>query len=152
MTKLARGARTRSCGFTLLEVLLVVGVLGVLTTIVIFALNPAKQLADARNAQRKLNVNSIINAVYQYSIDNGAIPSAIPTTTATAVCKTGAVCTGLVDLSVLTLNQKYLVAIPFDPASSTANSSGYTIIASVNGRVTVAAPAAENGAAVSVTR
>ena len=143
-----------SSGFTLLEVLLVVAILGILASIVILAINPSKQLADARNAQRKVNVNAIINAVSQYAIDNaGSIPASIPTTTATAICKTGSVsCSGFVDLSALTTNQKYLVAIPFDPASSTASGAGYTIIASSNGRVTVGAPAAENGATISVTR
>ena len=148
-----RRSRTHSAGFTLLEVLLVVAVLGILAAIVILAINPSKQLADARNAQRKLNVNTIINAVYQYSIDNGgSLLATIPTTTATGICKTGAICTGLVDLTALTLNQKYLTSVPSDPSSSTPNSTNYTIIASTNSRVTVAAPAAENGAVISVTR
>ena len=151
MTVLAH--RTRSRGFTLLEVLLVVAVLGILAAIVVLAINPSKQLADARNAQRKLNVGAILNAVSQYSIDTGSTPGAIPTAAATPICKTGGTCAGLVDLTVLTLNQKYLVSIPFDPASSTANSTGYTIIASsTTGRITVAAPAAENSLTITATR
>ena len=143
-----------SSGFTLLEVLLVVAILGILASIVILAINPSKQLADARNAQRKVDVNTILSAVYQYAIDNnGAMPGTLPTTTATAICKTGATCTGLADLSVLTNGQKYLVSIPMDPASTTVTSAGYTIIASsTTNRITVTAPAAENGAVISATR
>jgi len=142
-------------GFTLLEVLLVVAILGILAAIVILAINPSKQLADARNAQRRVDVNTILSAVYQYAIDNsGAMPGTLATTTATPICKTGAgICTGLTDLSVLTNGQKYLVSIPMDPASTTASSTGYTIIASsTTGRITVAAPAAENGVAITATR
>ena len=97
-------------------------------------------------------MNTILNAVYQYAVDNnGTLPTTI-TTTSTAVCKTGGTCAGLIDLSVLTTNEKYLTAIPADPTGSTTNSSGYNILKSANGRITVSAPSAEQGAAISVTR
>ena len=141
-------------GFTLLEVLLVVAALGILASIVIFAINPAKMLADARNAQRKIDLNTITNAVYQYAVDNNGVVPTVITGSTTPICKTGNTsCTGLVDLSILTIGQKYLVSMPFDPASSTASSTGYTIMASsTTGRITASAPAAENGAVISITR
>lgn len=141
-------------GFTLLEVLLVVAIISILAGIVILALNPTKQLGDSRNAQRRVDVNTILSAVYQYSIDNnGNIPSAI-TTTATAICQTNTVsCTGYIDLTVLTTNEKYLVAIPRDPSiTATTGTAGYTIVKDSFNRVTVAAPNAEQGATISVTR
>ena len=55
-------------GFTLIEVLLVVAIIAILAGIVILAVNPAKQLADTRNAQRRADVNTIINAAYQLSL------------------------------------------------------------------------------------
>ncbi len=139
-------------GFTLLEILLVVAGIAILAGIVIVALNPGKQLGEIKNAQRKSDVNTILNAVYQYSIDNvGTVPASI-TTTPTAICTTGGTCTGIIDLSVLTTNGKYLVAMPKDPTTATANSTGYNISKDANGRVTVSAPGAEQGATITATR
>jgi type IV pilus assembly protein PilA len=138
--------------FTLLEILLVVALLSILAGIVILAINPSKQLAQTRNAQRSVDTNTILNAVYQYSVDNdGNLPASI-TTTQTEICKTGGDCSGLIDLSVLTANEEYLVSIPFDPTEDSPNGAGYEIKKSVNGRVTVAAPDAELGETISVTR
>ncbi len=149
-------------GFTLLEILLVVAALATLAGIVILAINPAKQLGETRNAQRRVDANTILNAVYQYAIDNsGSLPG--PGSIATSadcagvaaheICKTDAVsCTGLVDLDDLTANETYLVALPSDPTGSSTNGTGYHIAKSANSRVTLCAPSAEQGASISVTR
>lgn len=147
-------------GFTLLEILLVVAAIAILAGIVIIAINPGKQLGDTRNAQRRSDVTTILNAVYQYSVDNnGTLPASVPTndtcaTTATnEVCKMGAAdCTGLVDLSAVTTNQRYLVSIPTDPQGATTNGAGYHIARNANGRIVVCAPDAEQGQTISVTR
>ncbi|MAZ40572.1 hypothetical protein CL654_00435 [bacterium] len=146
-------------GFTLLEVLLVVAIIAILAGIVILAINPNKQLGDTRNAERRSDVSTILNAVYQYALDNdGNLPSDI-TTSNLEVCATGGSCAGYADLSVLTNNERYLVSIPVDPQGATtsaANGTGYYIYQSSNGRVTVSAPAAltESSAtsSISVTR
>lgn len=144
-------------GFTLLEVLLVVAVIAILAGIVIIAINPGKQLADARDAQRRSDVTTILNAIYQYSLDNnGAIPTDI-TTSAVEICNsTGVPCDtpAAVDLGVLTASQEYLSDIPEDPQCTdvcASNGVGYTVLQTANGRITVAAPDAENGT-ISVTR
>jgi prepilin-type N-terminal cleavage/methylation domain-containing protein len=147
-----KAIKNKRKGFTLIEVLLVVAIIAILAGIVILAVNPAKQLADTRNAQRRSDVNTIINAIYQYSIDNnGNLPASI-TIAGGDACVTGGTCTGLVDLSVLTNNGKYLVAMPKDPSTATANDTKYLVVKDANGRVVVSAPDAEQGASISVTR
>lgn len=156
--------RSNQRGFTLLEVLLVVAVIAILAGIVIIAINPGKNLSDTRDSQRKADVTTIINGLYQYLVDSGGtLPtpgggSVAITTTDTEICKTGATCTNLVDLTFLTASGKYLVAIPSDPKCPTGCTDatpvfgvGYTIAKDAGGRYIVKAPGAETGT-IQVTR
>ncbi len=154
-------------GFTLLEVLLVVAIIAILAGIVIIAINPGKNLGDTRNSQRSADVNTIINGVYQYVLDNngsnppvgGRTGAVAISSTLTEVCNaTASTCTGLVDLNVLSTNGKYLVSIPSDPScpggtpACAANGAGYKIGLTTNGRLQVTAPQAEQSKTISVTK
>lgn len=151
-------------GFTLLEVLLVVAAIGILAGIVIIALNPAKQLGDTRDAQRRSDVNTILNAIHQYAIDNnGTLPAGIDTTTGTAqvlgTAGSGAdtTCTAEtteaagVDLAS-DLVPTYIVGIPTDPTTGTAANTDYYVNQDSNGRLTVGACDPEGSGAITVTR
>jgi|GEM_PF-383468 len=221
-------------GFTLVELLVVIGILAIIMAVTIIAINPVQQFQNARNAQRSSDVTSLLDGIYEYEAGNsGTIPAnlssyvsttvaknlgAYPNQTATATtfvnpnvtypgltsnpiitvglpvtvtgCSnnadngtypvaagssgtqvvlnvgasgvagaTGCVIAGYrVDLcSALVPN--YMAAIPMDPSASSGTqctatyNTGYTIISSATGnRYTIAAPSAENGATVSVTR
>ncbi|MFT7506902.1 MAG: prepilin-type N-terminal cleavage/methylation domain-containing protein [Acidimicrobiales bacterium] len=135
-------------GFTLIEILLVISLMAILTSIVIFAINPPKQLADSRDAQRESDVFSIVSAIYQYAADNeGSFPSSI-TTVETEICATDALnCTSVIDLSVLTDGEAYLVSAPVDPlcaSTCTSNGTGYFVNLTANGRLLINASSSEN--------
>jgi len=107
-------------GFTLLEILLVIGIIGILAAIVIIAINPGRSLAKSRDLQRKVGITEINKGLNQYYIDNGRYPSSIGSTGVKSICNTGANttssgidCMGMADLSVLV--PTYLPFIPVDP-------------------------------------
>ena len=56
--------------FTLIELLLAMGVISALAAIVIVAINPTHQFAQARNTQRRSDVKSILEAVDQHALDH----------------------------------------------------------------------------------
>ena len=147
--------RSLKAGFTLIELLLVIGIIAILAAVVIVAINPTKQLGDARNAQRRSDVKSILDAVYQYALDNnGNIPSGI-TTTSKEICKSGVAvdCDGANTINLNALTGSYIVALPTDPQEpSTSTGTNYFIVLTSNSRITVSSPGAEQGATISVTR
>lgn len=59
-------------GFTLIEILVVVAIIGVLATISLMALNTSR--AKARDARRIEDVRKIALALEQYTADNGDYP------------------------------------------------------------------------------
>ncbi len=144
----------KQSGFTLIEILVVIGIIAILAAVVIVALNPARQFAQARNTQRSSNVNAILNAVWQRMVDNKGIWSsacakATVTLPATATnIGTGVGLTNLEDCVVST----YLPSMVVDPSSGTNADTGYTIARDASGRITISAPGAELGVAISVVR
>lgn len=122
-------------GFTLIEILLVIGIIGILASIIIIAINPTKQLQDARSTDRRISIREIENAISQYIIDGNTL-SNVPAykSIAKPICQhtfTGALCTGApingYDLSVLTTNSTYLNEIPIDPSSTGSTRTGYRL-------------------------
>lgn len=150
---------TSQGGFTLLEILLVIALIAILATITIVALNPTRQYGQANNTTRLSHVNTILNAINQYSVDNaGSIPSTVPTSgtcngaSSSEICQTGSACATGVDLSVLTASEIYLVSVPVNPSTGSATGTGYHVVQSTNGRVTVCSPTTDLGTSISVQR
>ena len=81
-TALRLSGSTASKGFTLVELLVVIGIIAILFAVVLVAINPAKRFAEANNARRLSDVNSILNGVLNYTVDQkGAVPLGLTVTT-----------------------------------------------------------------------
>lgn len=147
-------ARSHREAFTLVELLLVICIVAILASIVIVSINPKKQYGDARDTQRRADVNTILNAIAEYAAQHkGKLPPAI-TTNSLQICQTAAAsCGGYADLSVLTTSGAYLPKIPIDPQiDSGTGGTRYYVQKNANGTVTVTAPGAENTTSISVSR
>jgi len=133
---------------------LVIVIIAILAGIVIIAVNPARQISQANNTQRSSDTKAILDAVWEYAVDNrGVLPTEI-TATATEVGSDAAeidICTYLVPT--------YISSMPVDPTDAaaaytdcTSYHTGYNISVDTDGRVTVAAPSAELSETISITR
>lgn len=118
----------KQAGFTMLELLVVIGIISVLFAIVLIAVNPARQFKKSRDANRRNDVRALLNAVWQYGIDNKGLVTGLGTFTD---------CTsGYGDINSLdtdSLAPLYIASIPTDPNDA----SSYEICTSSNGRVKV---------------
>jgi len=177
-THMKKYSVTQRKGFTLLEILLVIAAIGILAAIVLIAINPNRQLAQARNTQRRSDVSAISSAVYQKIIDDAAngttamndalVDSTVyalgtagaATTPTDTVCltNTGGSTTAMIDLTsqLVGASGTYIGAIPVDPSGGTSVCTLYTITQSTSQRITVSAPKTETSATgatlISITR
>lgn len=148
--------KNTSRGFTLIEILIVIGIIAILAAVVIVAINPGKHFSEANDAVRTSNVEAIASAVTQYRIaKKGSLPPGMPDLE-TEICATGtASCGTLIDLSVVTTGGTYgLETLPKDPLcpdECTADGIGYSIRKTSGNKITVCAPDAELSAVICTT-
>lgn len=65
-------------GFTLIELIVVLGLIGILATAVLAALNPIAQIQKANDAHRKADLETIQHALELYYQDAGRYPTSSP--------------------------------------------------------------------------
>jgi type IV pilus assembly protein PilA len=158
---------SKRSGFTLIEILLVIGIIAILATVVIVAINPGRQFAQARNTQRISNVNTILNAIGQNIADNKGVftcaaAGAVIDNTVRKIEYTANAAAGKSDLYTC-LVPTYISSMPYDPSATGAHvtsdvdySTEYTVTKDANGRIAISAPTAntpsELNQNISVTR
>lgn len=157
-------------GLTLIELLIVIGIIAVLAAIIYVAIDPVRRLQDARDADRWSSVNSILNAVLKYAVDNGELPATATVidndaTTVQIIGNGGTACasascgslplpssncyaTGLDD----DLVDEYISQIPIDPHTGSSNDTQYYVNKTTNGRIVVGSCAPERASSISVSR
>jgi prepilin-type N-terminal cleavage/methylation domain-containing protein len=153
-TKNKKNIFSGKTGFTLLEILLVIGIIAVLAAVIVVSLDPARRFEEARNSRRLSDIQSILSAVQQYTVDNnGTLPDGISDVetqigAANVNCATtissSTVCNvttqSCVDFSVVDTGLvRYLKSIPFDPLNGDADYTHYSVQVDANGIVTVRA-------------
>lgn len=62
-------------GFTLVELLIVIGVMSILLTAILLVLNPFAQIQKANDAKRKSDLSQVQKALETYYQDNGRYPA-----------------------------------------------------------------------------
>lgn len=142
--------KTLHKGFTLIELLVVVAIIGVLSTVLVVSVNPARQLAKARDAQRQTDLVAIMSAILQYSSEHSGDLPDTDGNPLTSNFPTSATCIGT-DVGCFNLAGAgesgeeivpvYIVSMPKDPKlvstgqPGTDGNTGYSIYVDANGRL-----------------
>lgn len=142
-------------GFTLVELIIVIAIVSILAGAIFVAIDPARRLHEARNARRTSDVNTILDAVKKFQVDNeGAHYDEIENSNADTyyvIGTDGSGCAGtcnavVVDdecIDFLDMGSNYLAVVPRDPKDGTESNTGYYFYRASGGGFTVGACAPE---------
>lgn len=111
-----------------IELLIVLGVMGILSAIVIVAINPKKNLCEVANGKRHITTRELTNAVNEYEIRTfqkagGDVP--VGEANAKPICRQSITNPSCINLDVLVPD--YIIAIPQDTAETGTLLSGYSM-------------------------
>lgn len=146
----------RNQGFTLIELIIVIAIIALLAAATFVAVDPAKRIGEAQDAQRWSDVTAIVDAYMKYLVDNTgtAVTSTnngttyfiqhtagADTTDAPDTCVASTTIASelnAVDLHGLVTNG-YIGDIPDDPVGTDADGTDYYFYKDATGKVIVGA-------------
>jgi type II secretory pathway pseudopilin PulG len=159
LMSLASKRFSKKNGFTLVELLVIIGILTILLSIIVIAVNPSRKFKQANNTQRLSDINVIINAVHEWAMGNSVDMSkmhggaGLPTTATNIGANDVDICGDLVPT--------YIPEMPYDPTDTSAHykdcsdyDTGYTIVSTTGPTytITVAAPNSNFSTTIEVSR
>ena len=156
--------RRNTTGFTLVELLISIAIIGIVTAVVFVALNPLALFAQSRNAQRWISVSELLDAVHLYVVQNdGRLPNeseweeetaymlgtdTIGCSSSCSVTTTASTCLHLSDL----VADKRIADLPLDPREGTTGQSGLYARRESGSIVTIGICEEELGETIALTR
>ena len=161
--------KTEKKGFTIIEILITIVLIGLVLGIAIYLINPEKQFARGRNLERMSEIKVIYSAIERYNLVNKKYPDDVlemgkGINSVKEICATGKIeqgqplgeinCEGKLDLRVLV--PTYVSEIPSDSRSKNETEvegsgyvlygTGYMAIKKNDGNLGLYAKVPENGA------
>jgi prepilin-type N-terminal cleavage/methylation domain-containing protein len=138
-------------GMTLLEIVLVIAVIGIFSSIALVVINPNLQFTQTRNLTRRSDITNLYNALEYYNLKNKESINTI-TEIYQEICDTGSrsindplpnpdYCNGKVDLRVLV--PTYLDFIPKDKNATVSSETGYEVAKTNSNQMSVRSNKAE---------
>ncbi len=148
-----------SKGLTMIELIVVIGVLVILAVAVFFNIRAPQRAGEARNARRTYDVQSLAKALETYEIDNGQLPSGFSSTTIGiggkyVLCSSSGTLTcdgqtrGCLVVTDTNFIGKYLPSLPIDPAKTNTADSGYYITRKTGNKIAFGACSPYNSVAI----
>lgn len=145
-------------GFTLIELIIVVAIIGLLAAAAFVAVDPAKRVGKANDATRWADITAIADAIMKYTVDNnGSLPSGVSgatvdqeyiihiaggTESGSNTCTSTGEDDDELDISSGIVSA-YLATMPIDPdvtaATAQSEGTGYYILKDSNGRIKIGA-------------
>lgn len=133
--------------FTLIELLIVIGIIAILAAIVILAINPKKQLNDASSSATRSHLNTILKSLNQFQVDFERVPQQINLSaivdTPREICRDEInqfQCAFNGYASFQELTPDYIADVPVDPEYATDRGTGYWVRVDDDGRFHVSSP------------
>jgi hypothetical protein len=152
-------------GVKLLRGLLIAGSIAIVLAIGLLVIDPARHLAEARDAERMDAANSLLSALYKFAADNaGRLPAGVQTAAIGSASMLGTAASGCdqtcgeVTLQAACLDLtndlvgNYVAALPVDPKHGTFEQTGYYIERTASNVLTVGVCAPERMETIRVSR